>query len=91
MDWFLIVSLIMIVIMAIWSIVIVMLFIQSRRKKKTTFVREIQTNPKVFRKEVEESYKKQICLVNSGDIKMNILTNDSNDDNEMLIMNNLKK
>lgn len=50
MDWFLIVSLIMIVIMAIWSIVIVMLFIQSRRKKKTTFVRKFRPIPRFSEK-----------------------------------------
>ena len=91
MNWFFIVSSLTGGVILCWALVVLVLFIVSNRKAKTASCNGTKKCATQFRVEVEESYQKQIKLVNDGDIKMNILTNDSDGDNEIRIMNNFKR
>lgn len=91
MDWFFIVSLLMSGAGLLWGAFMCVVSFKSKNKERSKVCYTKHPSFAQFREEVEQSYQKQIKLVNDGDIKMNILSNDSDGDNEMHIMNNFKK
>ena len=91
MNWFFIISLLIGSVVLGWALIVLVLFLVSNKKAQTAAFNRTKKCADQFRYEVEESYKRQIKLVNDGDIKMNILTNDSEGDNEMHIMNHFRR
>lgn len=88
MDIFVIFTIGILVALLVCSLIFLVSFIKERRSiKKTTRC----FNKYEFDEIVSAGYIKQNQNLKSGDIKMNILTNDAKGNNEILIMDKFRK
>lgn len=91
MDLFVLLSILILAIVIIANLITLIYFLNQRKKRKQEQNLLKTQLCSQFQEIVNSSYAVQNANLMNGEIKMNILTNDSVGDNELLILKKSKK